>query len=88
MTAAREMHPDEVPHEYVMAAMKAAGLLHHDTARPALAAVLPLHRAEVLRQAVALVSLHVDLGAPPQRILTELRRMADATTPTSKEQQR
>jgi hypothetical protein len=34
----------------------------------------------VLRQAVALVSLHVDLGAPPQRILTELRRMAGTNT--------
>lgn len=34
-------------------------------------------RAAVLREAVALVELHVDLGAPPQRILTELRRMAD-----------
>jgi len=34
--------------------------------------------ADVLRRAVDLVALHVDLGAPPERILTELRRVADA----------
>ena len=86
------MHPDEVPHEYVMAAMKAAGLLHHDTARPALAAVLPMHRARVLREAAEAVMVRAEqtpdmtarigLGVA-HYVLTE---MADAATPTSKEQ--
>lgn len=43
------------------------------------------HRVEVLREAVALVALHVNLGAPPQRILTELRRMAAPTTTTQEQ---
>jgi hypothetical protein len=49
----REMRPEDVPHELVMAAMKAAGLLHHDTARPALAAVLPAHRHQVIEEIAA-----------------------------------
>ena len=40
-----------------------------------------IQRIAVLAEAVALVSLHVDLDAPPQRILTELRRMADTPRP-------
>lgn len=54
------MRPEDVPHEYVMAAMKASGLLHHDTARPALAAVLPMYRAEVLREAADAIEAFAD----------------------------
>lgn len=88
------MHPDEVPHEYVMAAMKAAGLLHHDTARPALAAVLPLYRAALAEEfAVALLAVDpVEWALAGQHAGADaaalIRRLADAATPTSKEQQR
>lgn len=37
-------------------------------------------RERYLDQAVVLVQYHVDLGAPPERILTELRRMAAPIT--------
>lgn len=91
------MRPDEVPHEYVMAAMKASGLLHHDTARPALAAVLPLHRAVVLREAAEIADQagavyaargDNDRASAAFALMEQFKAMADAAAPTSKEPQR